>query len=148
MYYYCHDFDHICNKFLKVQSGDLSEVLFQPKDNIVSLLALGNLERRQFLKYQERHHGKLKREGEVESELDLTEILLETTATKCDDQTALERFEARSTFALSEASFSTTESQSAPRPFPPMPKSAEGGAHFQCPYCFSITQVSGKYGWR
>ncbi|KAL8787299.1 MAG: hypothetical protein Q9213_002290 [Squamulea squamosa] len=136
-----YDYNHVRDKYPKAA------------DDVVSRLVRGITRRRKYLKYRERHALKLK-QGISEADLDAPmndnttsgRVLSETVATDVEDLNVKSDDQASESGIL-QTSYASTLMSGGNITIPPPPQSSEGGAPFECPYCYVIITAQNSRSW-
>ena len=138
-YFEEHDIRHVKEKY--------------PNANEYLIVRLGKAlsRRRQYFKYRELHKAKM---GQFIDPIDTATALSETTASALEENSSgnlrPKVSHTRSVSDMTESSYASSLSFSSGNTawMPSMPKDAEGGQYFECPYCYFITSVNDTHAWR
>ncbi|KAL8733474.1 MAG: hypothetical protein Q9166_002100 [cf. Caloplaca sp. 2 TL-2023] len=137
-----HDYRHVRDKYPKAE------------EFVVSRLGHAITRRRMYLKYRERHAMKLKqgingitREVAHNDDATRTDLLSETVAT--DAQTwNIDFNDNTSESGFSQTSYAPTLTSGGDIIIPPPPRESQGGAPFECPYCYFIVTATNPRSWQ
>ena len=154
------------DRYVKAEDSDASH--FEPydiehvkqrypnaPDYLIERIGKSISRRRQYFKYRQLHAAKLKHDFESDDADDSATLLSETTASTFEgiatpgrrsivsDRASIISDFSETSYATSISSVSGTAAR-----MPPMPKSAEGSQHFECPYCYGIEAVEDTQAWR
>ncbi|KAL8697515.1 MAG: hypothetical protein Q9224_002275, partial [Gallowayella concinna] len=131
------DYNHVRDKYPKAD------------DIVVSRLGHGITRRRKYLKYRERHASKLKQGIQHVTGDDYASsagVLSETVVT--DVQHGNINFQDNaSESGFSQTSYAPTLVNGGDITIPSPPRASQGGAPFECPYCYFIVSVQNTRSW-
>ena len=115
---------------------------------LVERLGLAITLRRQYLRYRERHHAKLKQglDGGTEGSTAPSVVLSDTIVTGVEPWHIDSRDNAPAS-VRSQTSYAPSMLAGGALVIPSPPKESSGGAPFECPYCFVIISVDGTPAW-
>ncbi|KAI4124007.1 MAG: hypothetical protein LQ338_005031 [Usnochroma carphineum] len=106
--------------------------------------------RRKYLKYRERHAAKLRQginDGIQDPPRGGSEILSETVATDARNWNVDADDKASSESGFSQTSYALTLMSGGDITIPAPPRASEGGAPFECPYCYFVISVQTRGSW-
>ena len=134
--------------FRPFDQAHVKEKYPEADERLLARLGLAITLRRQYLRYRERHHAKLKQGLEIGTEGSVapTVMLSETVVTGAepwyidsqDKATASEK---------SQTSYASSMIAGETLWIPAPPKESSGGTPFECPYCFVVISVDGTSAW-
>ncbi|KAL1635638.1 hypothetical protein SLS56_001691 [Neofusicoccum ribis] len=144
-YYEQFDIGHVQSKFPNA-----------PKALVVSL-GKAISRRRQYFKYRESHAKKLSfgitlQDGDARTEPQPQSTVASSLPQNVKEDTVLdiEAEEKQSESGFTQTSFATSANEMSNQglKIPPLPKQAEGGGPFECPFCFMIISISTRRTWK
>ena len=115
---------------------------------LVERLGLAITLRRQYLRYRERHHAKLRQDLDIGTEGSAapTAMLSDTVVTGVE-LWHIDSQDKAPASVKSQTSYAPSMLAGGALVIPSPPKESSGGAPFECPYCFVIISVDGTPAW-
>ena len=134
--------------FKPFDQAHVEEKYPEADERLLARLGLAITLRRQYLRYRERHHAKLKQGLEIGTEGSVapTVTFSDTVATGVEPWYIDSRDKATAS-EKSQTSYNSSMLAGGPLVIPAPPKESSGGAPFECPYCFVVISVEGTSAW-
>lgn len=142
--------------FRQFDKRHVREKFPEAAEYIVNTLGEAISRRREYFKYRELHNQKLS-EGlslsGVDQKSSQSVAAQSTAASSLPQMVKVENFpldleDHRSESGQTQTSFATSAASEEGLKIPPIPKEAQDGNPFQCPFCFTILSVNTKSSWK
>ena len=134
--------------FKPFDQAHVKEKYPEADERLLARLGLAITLRRQYLRYRERHHAKLKQGLEIGTEGSVAPtIMLSDTVVTGVEPWHIDFQDAETVSEKSQTSYASSMLASGPLIIPAPPKESSGGAPFECPYCFVVISVDRTSAW-
>ena len=134
--------------FKPFDQAHVKEKYPEADERLLARLGLAITLRRQYLRYRERHHAKLKQGLEIGTEGSVTPtVMLSDTVVTGVDPWHIDSQDEATASEKSQTSYASSMLAGGPLVVPAPPKESSRGAPFECPYCFVIISVDGTSAW-
>ena len=134
--------------FKPFDKAHVKEKYPEADERLLTRLGLAITLRRQYLRYRERHHAKLKQGLEIGTEGSVAPtIMLSDTVVTGVEPWHIDSQDAETVSERSQTSYASSMLASGALVIPAPPKESFGGAPFECPYCFVVISVERTSAW-
>ena len=134
--------------FRPFDQAHVKEKYPEADERLLARLGFAITLRRQYLRYRERHHAKLKQglETGTEGSVAPTVMLSDTVVTGVEPW-RIDSQDETTVSEISQTSYASSMVAGGPLVIPAPPKESSRGAPFECPYCFVVLSVDGTSAW-
>ena len=134
--------------FKPFDQAHVKEKYPEADERLLARLGLAITLRRQYLRYRERHHAKLKQGLEIGTEGSVAPtVTLSDTVVTGVELWRIDSQDETTASEISQTSYAPSMVAGGPLVIPAPPKESSGGAPFECPYCFVVISVDGTSAW-
>ena len=134
--------------FKPFDQAHVNEKYPEADERLLVRLGLAITLRRQYLRYRERHHAKLKKGLEIGTEGSVAPtVTLSDTVVTGVEPWRIDSQDETTASEISQTSYAPSMVAGGPLVIPAPPKESSGGAPFECPYCFVVISVDRTSAW-